>query len=71
MSRVLLAIAIDDFMDGPQGAKEAAAMALEGLGRVQVLRVKIQEEEQLRMEEKQVCPRNAAVRYMSHCQGCS
>ncbi len=54
MSRVLLAIAIDDFMDGPQGAKEAVAMALEGLGRVQVLRVKIQEEEQLRMEEKQV-----------------
>lgn len=32
----------------------AVAMALEKLGRMQVLRVKIQEEEQLRMEEKQV-----------------
>lgn len=54
MSRLLLAVAIDDFAAGPQGAKEAAAMALEGLGRVQVLRVKIQGEEQLKMEEKRV-----------------
>lgn len=54
MSRVLLAVVIDDFGVGPQGTKEAAAMALEKLGRVQVLRVKIQEEEQLKMEEKRV-----------------
>ncbi len=55
MSRVLLAIAIDDFMDGPLGAKEAAAMALEKLGRVQVLRVKILEEEkQVNIWEEQV-----------------
>ena len=47
MSRILLAIARDDATAGPQGAKEAAAMALEPLGSVQVLRVKVQEPEQL------------------------
>ena len=47
MSRILLAIAIDDAATGPQGVKEAVAMALEPLGSVQVLRVKVQEPEQL------------------------
>lgn len=47
MSRVLLAIAIDDFAAGPQGAKEAAAMALEHLGGVRVTQVRIVEDEQL------------------------
>lgn len=52
MSRVLLAIAIDDFSVGPQGAKEAAAMALEKLGRVQVLQVKVLEEKQVKIWEE-------------------
>ena len=47
MSRILLAVAIDDFAAGPQGVKEAVAMALEPLGSVQVLRIKVQEPEQL------------------------
>ena len=47
MSRLLLSIAIDDAGVGPQGAKEAVAMALEGLGRVMVMRVTAQEPEQL------------------------
>ena len=51
MSRVLLAVAIDDFAVGPQGAKEAAAMALEKLGRVQVLKVKVLEEKQVKIWE--------------------
>ena len=40
MSRVLLAVAIDDWGLGPLAAKEAAVMRLEPLGNVQVLRVK-------------------------------
>lgn len=50
MSRLLLVVAIDDAAVGPQGAKEAVAMALEPLGGVQVLRVKMYEPEQMRME---------------------
>lgn len=49
MSRVLLAVAIDDCGLGPLAAKEAAVMRLEPLGRVQVLRVKVEEPEQMRM----------------------
>lgn len=50
MSRLLLAVAIEDAAVGPQGAKEAVAMALEPLGGVQVLRVAMYEQEQMRME---------------------
>lgn len=49
MSRLLLAVAIEDAAVGPLGAKEAVAMALEPLGGVQVLRVKAEEDEQLQM----------------------
>lgn len=42
MSRVLLVVAIDDWGLGPLAAKEAAAMRLEPLGNVQVLRVKVE-----------------------------
>jgi len=42
-----MTVAIDDAAVGPQGAKEAAAMRLEPLGRVQVLRVEVDEDEQL------------------------
>ncbi len=52
MSRVLLAVVIDDFGVGPQGTKEAAAMALEKLGRVQVLQVKALEEKQVKIWEE-------------------
>lgn len=47
MSRVLLAVAIDDWGMGPFAAKEAAAIRLEPLGNVKVLRVKVEEDEQL------------------------
>lgn len=47
MSRVLLAVAIDDWGLGPLAAKEAAVMRLESLGKVQVLRVKLEQDEQL------------------------
>ena len=47
MSRVLLAVAIDDWGLGPLAAKEAAVMRLEPLGNVRVLRVKVEEDEQL------------------------
>lgn len=47
MSRVLLAVAIDDWGLGPLAAKEAVVMRLEPLGNVQVLRVKAEEDEQL------------------------
>lgn len=49
MSRVLLAVAIDDCGLGPLAAKEAAVMRLEPLGGVQVLRIKVEEPEQMRM----------------------
>lgn len=49
MGCVIAAIAIDDFGAGPQGAKEALAMAVEPLGAVRVLRVEIVEEEQIKM----------------------
>lgn len=52
MIRVLLAVDIDDFGVGPQGTKEAAAMALEKLGRVQVLQVKVLEEKQVKIWEE-------------------
>ena len=42
MSRVLLAVAIDDWGLGPLAAKEVAVMRLEPLGNVQVLRVKVE-----------------------------
>lgn len=48
MPRLVLTIAIEDAAVGPQGAKEAAAMALEGLGGVRVLQVQIQGDEQMR-----------------------
>lgn len=49
MSRVVAAIAIDDFGAGPQGAKEALVMAVEHLGGVQVLSVEVQEPEQIKL----------------------
>lgn len=49
MSCVLAAIATEDFGLGPQGAKEALAMALEPLGAVQVLRVEVREDEQIKI----------------------
>lgn len=49
MSCVIATIAIDDFGAGPQGAKEALAMAVEHLGGVRVLEVKALEEEQMRI----------------------
>lgn len=52
MIRVLLAVDIDDFGFGPQGTKEAAAMALEKLSRVQVLQVKVLEEKQVKIWEE-------------------
>ena len=51
MSRVVATIAIEDFGAGPQGAKEALAMAVEHLGGGRVLEVKVLEEEQMRMGE--------------------
>ena len=50
MSRILMAIAVDDWDLGPLAAKEAAVMRLEPLGNVQVLRVKVEEDEQMRIE---------------------
>lgn len=50
MSRILMAVAIDDWGLGPLAAKEAALMRLEPLGNVQVLRVKVEEDEQMRIE---------------------
>ena len=47
MSSLLLTIAVEDAAVDAQGAKECAAMALEGLGRARVLRVEEQEPEQL------------------------
>ena len=47
MSRILIAVAIDDWGLGPQAAKEAAVMRLAPLGTVQGLRVKVEEDEQL------------------------
>lgn len=47
MSRVLLAVAIDDWNLGPLAAKEAAVMALEHLGWARVIRVEIEDDEQL------------------------
>lgn len=49
MSCVLAAVSIEDFGVEPQGVKEALAMRLEPLGRVRVLRVKVLEEEQMKM----------------------
>ena len=50
MSRILMAVAIDDWGLGPLAAKEAALMRLEPLGNVQVLRIKMEEDEQMRIE---------------------
>lgn len=50
MSRILMAVAIDDWGLGPLAAKEAAVMRLEPLGNVQVLRIKMEEDEQMRIE---------------------
>ena len=50
MSRILMAVAIDDWDLGPLAAKEAALMRLEPLGNVQVLRIKMEEDEQMRIE---------------------
>ena len=47
MSRILIAVAVDDWGLGPLAAKEAVVMRLEPLGSVQVLRVKVEEDEQL------------------------
>ena len=50
MSRVVAAIAVDDMGVDSLGVKEALSMAVEPLGRVQVLWVEIQEPEQLGLE---------------------
>ena len=47
MSRLLMSIAVEDAALDALGAKEAVAMALERLGRVTVMRVTVQEPEQL------------------------
>lgn len=49
MSCVVATITIDDFGAGPQGAKEALAMAVEHLGGVRVLLAEVREEEQIRI----------------------
>ena len=47
MSCMIMTIAVDSPSVGPQGAKEAAAMALEPLGGVRVLKVDVREPEQM------------------------
>ena len=49
MSRIVVTLEIDDAAVGPQGAKEAVAMALEPLGAVRVLTVEARGPEQIHM----------------------
>lgn len=50
MSSAVITVIADNVVDDVLGVKEAAVMALEGLGGVRVARVQIMEDEQMRMD---------------------
>lgn len=50
MSSAVITVIADNVVDDVLGVKEAAVMALEGLGGVRVTRVQIMEDEQIRMD---------------------